>query len=300
MPLSNLLFRGWQKHEQTKLHFTRRMRRACLIPAMGGPLRKKIATTMAAVPALLVVLGTGLSPVNAFATDAENVPVPTPRPTLEAEGVKPDTVSNLTTSPENREASQNAVSDEINQAAERADCDQALHAVEVHYDWLGKDVQGSCNIEQSVRLISVETPDGEVAFPGKPVLNCQFAKTFGRWSREIAAPVLAAFAGSRLSAIVTGPGVQCRNRIGGSSTKRSEHASGNAIDISTFKLSNGQTLEVGPTTDIGYSEAFNSLRIAACGYFSTVLGPGANSAHSHHFHFDSGKHGLSGHYRICE
>jgi len=42
------------------------------------------------------------------------------------------------------------------------------------------------------------------------------------------------------------------------------------------------------------------LRTAACGYFTTVLGPGANPAHDHHFHFDFKKRGKSYNYRICE
>ena len=43
-----------------------------------------------------------------------------------------------------------------------------------------------------------------------------------------------------------------------------------------------------------------ALRISACGYFTTVLGPGANAAHAEHYHFDLGLHGKSGNYRICE
>jgi hypothetical protein len=43
-----------------------------------------------------------------------------------------------------------------------------------------------------------------------------------------------------------------------------------------------------------------ALRISGCGYFTTVLGPGANAAHAEHFHFDLGIHGKSGNYRICE
>ena len=43
-----------------------------------------------------------------------------------------------------------------------------------------------------------------------------------------------------------------------------------------------------------------ALRVSACGYFTTVLGPGANAAHAEHYHFDLGMHGKSGSYRICE
>jgi hypothetical protein len=42
------------------------------------------------------------------------------------------------------------------------------------------------------------------------------------------------------------------------------------------------------------------LRTSACGYFTTVLGPGSNEAHKNHFHFDLALHGRSDNYRICE
>ena len=43
-----------------------------------------------------------------------------------------------------------------------------------------------------------------------------------------------------------------------------------------------------------------ALRMTSCGYFTTVLGPGANNAHKSHFHLDYGKHGRTWNYRICE
>lgn len=42
------------------------------------------------------------------------------------------------------------------------------------------------------------------------------------------------------------------------------------------------------------------LRTTACAYFTTVLGPGSDSAHEEHFHFDTGMHGATPNYRICE
>ncbi len=44
----------------------------------------------------------------------------------------------------------------------------------------------------------------------------------------------------------------------------------------------------------------HALRMTACGYFTTVLGPGADAAHEAHFHFDFGIHGATPNYRICE
>jgi hypothetical protein len=43
-----------------------------------------------------------------------------------------------------------------------------------------------------------------------------------------------------------------------------------------------------------------TLRTTACGYFTTILGPGSNASHADHLHFDLGLHGKTGNYRICE
>jgi hypothetical protein len=42
------------------------------------------------------------------------------------------------------------------------------------------------------------------------------------------------------------------------------------------------------------------MRTAACGWFTTVLGPGSDAFHANHMHLDIEKHGPSGSYRICE
>jgi hypothetical protein len=43
-----------------------------------------------------------------------------------------------------------------------------------------------------------------------------------------------------------------------------------------------------------------ALRMTACGYFTTVLGPGADPQHETHLHLDMLMHGGSANYRICE
>jgi hypothetical protein len=42
------------------------------------------------------------------------------------------------------------------------------------------------------------------------------------------------------------------------------------------------------------------VRTAACGWFTTVLGPGSDSFHSNNMHLDIESHGASGSYRICQ
>ena len=74
----------------------------------------------------------------------------------------------------------------------------------------------------------------------------------------------------------------------------SEHAYGLAIDISGFRLSDGQTVSVqrdwsrsGPK-----SSFLHHVARAACGYFSVVLTPDSNADHFNHFHLDLGPNRL--------
>jgi hypothetical protein len=43
-----------------------------------------------------------------------------------------------------------------------------------------------------------------------------------------------------------------------------------------------------------------AFRTAACGWFTTVLGPGSDAAHADHLHLDIQPHGSSNRYRICQ
>lgn len=162
--------------------------------------------------------------------------------------------------------------------------------------------EGQCKVVNPVQINAIATPAGIVSFPGEPTLNCVFAKQFTSWVADIAAPVVTAHTGEALAAISTGPGYECRNRNGDSTTKISEHASGNAVDIASFNLPGKKNLPVANVTLSRNAESrwLMALRIAACGYFTTVLGPGSNEAHAEHYHFDLGMHGKSGNYRICE
>ena len=159
-----------------------------------------------------------------------------------------------------------------------------------------------CTVVNPVKIIAIETPAGVVDFPGTPVLNCIFAKRFTSWVADVAAPVVKAHTGEDLAAIATGPGYECRNRNGDTTAKISEHASGNAVDIAAFRLGHKESFPVANVARTGNVESrwLMALRVSACGYFTTVLGPGANAAHAEHYHFDLGMHGKSGNYRICE
>jgi hypothetical protein len=161
---------------------------------------------------------------------------------------------------------------------------------------------GKCRVVNPVRISAIGSPVGEVDFPDGPILNCIFAKRFTTWVSDVAAPAVMSRTGEALAAMTTGPGYECRGRNGDSSAKISEHAFGNAIDIVSFRLASKERMPVSNVTKTGNVESrwLMALRISACGYFTTVLGPGSNAAHAEHFHLDLGVHGKSASYKICE
>jgi len=103
-----------------------------------------------------------------------------------------------------------------------------------------------------------------------------------------------------LRAVRTGPGYECRNRNGAASGKLSAHAVGKGIDISGFELSSGKFIPIKPDGDETMRIVVDTVRTAACGWFTTVLGPGADAAHADHMHVDMALHGTSDRYRICQ
>ena len=174
-------------------------------------------------------------------------------------------------------------------------CFQELRAIGAKFTIAAATVNyGKCHVDNPVNLRSVTTKQSKIDLPEAPLLNCKFALQFSKWLSESGAPILSAQLNSPVESISTGPGFECRGRNGDTSAKVSEHGYGNAVDISTFRLRNGKTLNVGDST------LLPCVRASACGYFTTVLGPGSNAAHAAHFHFDMGAHGKSGNYRICQ
>ena len=161
---------------------------------------------------------------------------------------------------------------------------------------------GRCNVEDAVQISSLDAGGDTIAFPDGPVLNCSFALHFGKWLKTEGAPIVKRTANSELSKFYTGPGYECRGRNGDGTSKISEHGYGNAVDVTFFKLKDGRTFQVKDALD-PMSPAYQTLaglRASGCTYFTTVLGPGTNAAHAEHFHFDMGRHGKSGTYKICE
>jgi hypothetical protein len=184
-------------------------------------------------------------------------------------------------------------------------CLARLRAADVRFDIppMPLAAKSSCAIETPVRLKSLTAQTRavtEIHLPQEPIVSCQFAERLTAWVGQLVAPLIAGRMSTDLRAVRTGPGYECRNRNGAADGKLSAHAVGKAIDISVFQLSNGKLIPIKPDGDKEMRDVVDAIRTAACGWFTTVLGPGSDAAHADHLHVDIAMHGTSDRYRICQ
>lgn len=218
-----------------------------------------------------------------------NVPVVRPKPIITAVPLTPKSIPPAVFAPLS--------------TPEAAACIEALSKLNVAFNQNASYEQNeSCTIATPVQLKSYKVNGTNIEFPDRPVLNCTFASQLINFIRDQAQPTFSTKTTSQIAKIYTGPGFVCRGRNGNISAKLSEHASGNAVDIERIQLADGRIILVKDaiSTSTKDYDVLTTMRQAACAYFTTVLGPGANEAHASHFHFDLGQHGKSGTYRICE
>lgn len=132
-------------------------------------------------------------------------------------------------------------------------------------------------------------------------LRCSTALALARWVEAVVLPSASALPGEvRLSKITHGSTYVCRRRNNGAAGKMSEHAIGNAIDITGFEFEGRSPLAISPRAGRGtIEEAFQrTVRAGACLHFTTVLGPGSDSSHDDHLHLDIAER--RGGYRLCQ
>ena len=158
-----------------------------------------------------------------------------------------------------------------------------------------------CGMASPIRLSSVTLASGdEIDLSDRPVLECEFALVLSDYLRLIVAPLAAATLGAKVASIETGPGYECRGRNRVASAKISAHGKGLAVDLVAIVLVDKRRVLVEHQASADEASYFRAVRKAACGWFTTVLGPGADSFHADNMHVDTESHGSSGDYRICE
>ena len=127
---------------------------------------------------------------------------------------------------------------------------------------------------------------GDIRLSPPASINCTAAGALLDWSEDGAAEAEADL-GSQITALKVAASHACRRRNNRSGGKLSEHAKGNAIDISQITLDDGKVLTVEDHwASRRYGQFMKALHKGACGPFGVVLGPRADRYHQDHFHFD--------------
>lgn len=119
-------------------------------------------------------------------------------------------------------------------------------------------------------------------------MRCDIALRLYLWERHDIQPLARRHFGAAVNRISHFGSYSCRTIAG--SSRMSEHATGNAIDISGFTLTNGKTVSLKRDwfVDGASSDFLRDLRSRACLLFNMVLSPDYNEAHADHFHVDMG------------
>ena len=140
---------------------------------------------------------------------------------------------------------------------------------------------GACGIVNPVAVTQVAGID--LSRPA--LLSCPAARALDKWVRGGAIP---ASEGRELQSMTVAASYACRTRNSQPGARLSEHAKGNAIDISAFTFKDGSrvTLLEGWNGARKDARMLRAMHKAACGPFGTVLGPNSDRFHQDHFHFD--------------
>jgi len=160
------------------------------------------------------------------------------------------------------------------------------------------DGPGVCGMQQPLKVSAFS--NGGIGLTSSATLSCPVVATTDQWLAEIVQPAAMNILGAQVIEMRAGS-YSCRAMNNGTATTRtSEHAFGNAVDIFSFRLNDNRVVTVKEGWR-GSPEEQNFLRevfVGACTYFGTVLGPGADPMHYDHIHIDLARHAKGRH--ICK
>ncbi|MBV7267215.1 extensin-like domain-containing protein [Erythrobacter ani] len=161
-------------------------------------------------------------------------------------------------------------------------CRVTLDRSDVEFRALESTGDGACERPDRTQLESYPLS------PDTPAVTCPVAAALELWRAKTVAPAARDILGSELGRIEHLGAYSCRRLYGREEGAWSEHATGNAIDISAFVLEDGTRISVFSDWDADDEQArfLREVRDGACGVFATVLSPDYNAAHSDHFHLD--------------
>ncbi|WP_170466797.1 extensin-like domain-containing protein [Ruegeria arenilitoris] len=143
----------------------------------------------------------------------------------------------------------------------------------------------ACGIKDAVQITSVSG----VALSRPSTMDCGTAIALNKWVDKSVKPTF-----KRRGPVVelqVAAHYACRTRNNQKGARISEHGKGRAIDISAFKMADGEVVTVlnGWRKNPSKRQLTKIWR-GACGPFGTVLGPNSDRYHRDHFHLDTARH----------
>ena len=156
-----------------------------------------------------------------------------------------------------------------------------------------------CGALKPFEMLAVN--DGRVHMKPAALVRCNMVPAVERWVRGIVEPEARRHYGMPVAELKVASSYSCRPRNNQRGAKLSEHGHANAIDISSFTLTDGRiiTVKQGWHGDGRDRSFLRSVHAGACREFTTILGPNADAFHHDHFHLDLARHGRSGNEVIC-
>src|SRR3954454_2768242 len=158
---------------------------------------------------------------------------------------------------------------------------------------------GACGMNHPFKIAAFA--EGSVGLASPVTLACPIVPTIDSWLAEVVQPAASLYFGSAVVEVRSGS-YSCRSRNGQRGARLSEHSFGNALDVMAFRFADGREVSVvrgwrgAPEEQEFLREGF----VGACGYFNTVLGPGADMFHHDHFHLDLARHDPRGQRHVCK
>lgn len=143
----------------------------------------------------------------------------------------------------------------------------------------------ACGLDDGVKVTQV----AGLALTQPATIDCPTARALSGWVQDALLPA-ARKGGMSLAKLEVADSYACRPRNNVRGNKMSEHGKGHAIDISALVLKGGDTVNVLRDWGVGAKgRLLATVRRAACGPFTTVLGPGSDRFHRNHLHFDTAR-----------
>ena len=151
------------------------------------------------------------------------------------------------------------------------------------------DSAGACPLHNVVRVRDF----GPVSLNSSFLASCPLALSSALFVSQQARPLTRTWTGSELVRIEHLGSYACRNIYHRPDARRSEHATAEALDISAFRLANGERVTILHGWRSTKTQPWlQALLTASCGYYGNGLGPDYNAAHANHFHLGMRGFGL--------